>query len=226
MRLPRVLGAVVVMATVVTLSSVVPSQASSSKTPYLIASPIDLTGSQAALGASLCRPQCRRGPDQWFWRNFGHPVKVTYKDTQSTAQTAGQVLTSMLQSGGYIAAIPASGGATTLPMLQVMKSNKILGLLVGSAPDLGNPKVYPTIFDVASSYASSGTALVCAATFHPKTAAIIQLDDPFNATDSATATLCWPRWGSTWSIMRSTNSERRTSFPRCRKSKQRIHRSS
>ena len=52
-RLPRVLGAVVVMATVVTLSSVVPSQASSSKTPYLIASPIDLTGSQAALGASL-----------------------------------------------------------------------------------------------------------------------------------------------------------------------------
>ena len=127
---------------------------------------------------------------------LGHPVKVTYKDTQSTAQTAGQVLTSMLQSGGYIAAIPASGGATTLPMLQVMKSNKILGLLVGSAPDLGNPKVYPTIFDVASSYASSGTALAsAAATFHPKTAAIIQLDDPFNATDSATATALLAKMG-------------------------------
>jgi len=188
----RVLGGVLVLATAISITSTGPAQAqaASGKSPYLIASPIDLTGSSAQLGASLSAglnaavTQVNNSGGI-----LGHPVKVTYKDTQSNPQTAAQVLTSMVQTGNYIAAIPASGGSTTLPMLGVMKSSGILGLLVGSAPNLGNPAVYPTVFDVAASYASSGTALACAATtFKPKTAAIIQLDDPFNATDSSTAT--------------------------------------
>jgi len=156
----------------------------------MVASPVDLTGSDAALGASLSAGlNAAVANINATGGILGHPVKVDYQDTHSDPQTAAQVLTSMLSSGKFIAAIPSSGGTTTLPLLQVIKTQKILAVMVGSEPNMGNPSVYPTLFDNGASFASGGAAMACAVeTFHPATAAIIQLDDPFNATVASVAT--------------------------------------
>ena len=155
---------------------------SGSSSPVLIASPVDLTGANASLGASL-----KAGLDAAVKQIngaggiLGRQVKVDYKDTRSEAQTAASTLTQMLASKDYAAVIPSAGGSTTLPLLQVIKSKHVFATLTGSEPDIGNPSVYPTVFDVAPPFAEQGHAVGCAlATFHPAKVGIIQLDDPFN----------------------------------------------
>jgi branched-chain amino acid transport system substrate-binding protein len=158
--------------------------------PFLIASPVDLTGANAQLGktdqeglnAAVQEVNSHGGI-------LGRQVQVDYVDTRSDPQGAAQALSEMLASKNYAAVIPSSGGSTTLPLLQIIKSKAILGVLVGSEAHMGDPTYYPTVFVTASSFAEQGTDVGCTVdSYHPQRVAFIHLDDPFNNTVTSSAT--------------------------------------
>jgi ABC-type branched-subunit amino acid transport system substrate-binding protein len=152
-----------------------------SPTEFRIASPVDRTGSDAAVGK--------------FWSTgldaavkavnagggiLGRKVVVDYSDTQSNPQTASQVANDMLASGKYQALIPAASNAMSQPILQAVNRSKILAVGTGPLLDMGDPTKYPTVFDVKYDAQAQGEATGClAATFHPKRVAFLHIDDPF-----------------------------------------------
>ena len=154
---------------------------SSGSSVFRIASPIDKTGSDAAVGgfwsagldAAVKAVNAKGGI-------MGRKVVVDYKDTQSNPQTASQVTDSMLSTGDYQAVIPTSSGPMSQPILQVVNRYKILAVGTGPMLDMSNPKLYPTSFDVKYSADSQGKAVGCmAVSYHPKRVAFLHIEDPF-----------------------------------------------
>jgi ABC-type branched-subunit amino acid transport system substrate-binding protein len=154
---------------------------SGTPTEFRIASPVDRTGADAAVGK--------------FWSTgldaavksvnagggiLGRKVAVDYQDTQSNPQTASQVANDMLASGKYQALIPAASNAMSQPILQAVNRYKILAVGTGPLLDMGDPAKYPTAFDVKYDARAQGEATGClAASFRPKRVAFLHIDDPF-----------------------------------------------
>lgn len=171
--------------------------AGNSKEPFRIASPVDKTGADAAVGS--------------FWSAgldaavkainasggiLGRQVVVDYKDTQSNPQVATQISDQMLSTGKYQALIPTAGGASTEPIMQVVNRHKILAIGTGSILDMSDPKKYPTAFDVKYDASAQGAAVAClAASYHPTKVAYLHIDDPFPAAQNAAMKPIWDRLG-------------------------------
>jgi branched-chain amino acid transport system substrate-binding protein len=157
------------------------SGASGSTTEFRIASPVDRTGADAAVGkfwsTGLDAAVTAVNKDGGI---LGRKVVVDFQDTQSNPQTASQVASDMLGSGKYQALVPTASGAMSQPILQAVNRYKVLTVGTGPLLDMGDPATYPTVFDVKYDAQAQGRATGClAASFHPKRVAFLHIDDPF-----------------------------------------------
>ncbi len=166
------------------------SGGSASSKEFLIASPIDRTGADAAIGgfwgaglnAAVKAVNASGGI-------LGRKVAVDYQDTQSNPQTASQVANDMLSTGKYQAMIPTSSGAMSQPILQAANRYKILTIGTGPMLDMDNPAKYPTSFDVKFDATSQGQAVGClAASYSPRRVAFLHIDDPLPTAEIAAMT--------------------------------------
>lgn len=149
---------------------------------FRIASPIDRTGSDAAVGkfwstgldAAVSAVNAEGGIR-------GRKVVVDYRDTQSNPQTASQVANELLSSNKYQAMIPTASNAMSQPILEAANRYKMLTIGTGPLLDMSDPKKYPTVFDVKYDAAAQGRATGClAASYHPKRVAFLHIDDPLS----------------------------------------------
>jgi|GEM_PF-5754242 len=144
--------------------------------PFRVFSPVDRTGADASIGqfwstglnAAVKYVNAHGGV-------MGKKVVVTYKDTQSNAQTATTITTNALSSGKFQMVIPTAAAASGPPILQIAKRFKTLIIGASSVGNMGTGKAYPYAFVTNVSQPVQGLATACLAqqTYHPKTVAYL-----------------------------------------------------